>query len=179
MQNTELCQTPRAENIILVIRGRRVIVDADLARLYGVTTAALNQAVRRNAARFPVDFAFQLTPEEKKEVITNCDHLGMLKFSKSLPMVFTEYGAVMAASIINSEAAIRTSVFVVRAFIEMRHTIAAGIEIGLKLKDLEHRVDGHDRELSAIVEEIRLLVSDAKSSPTKTIGFHPRDDSDF
>lgn len=84
---------PRIEHQILVIRGQKVMIDADLAALYGVPTKALNQAVKRNAARFPADFMFQLTDIEKSEVVTNCDHLVKFKFSKSLPFAFTEYGA--------------------------------------------------------------------------------------
>ena len=92
---------------ILNLRGLPVLIDADLARLYGVPTRALNQAVRRNADRFPGDFLFQLTATEKAEVITNCDHLRNLKFSKALPHAFTEHGALMAANVLNSAAAVK------------------------------------------------------------------------
>jgi len=88
---------------ILNLRGKRVIMDADLARLYGVETRTLNQAVKRNIERFPHDFMFQLTKEEKEQVITNCDHLSQLKFSSYLPNAFTEHGAIMAANILNSK----------------------------------------------------------------------------
>jgi len=95
--------TPRALNIgslILTVRGHKVILDADLARLYGVATKALNQAVKRNKARFPADFAFRLTREETAEVVTNCDHLHRLKFSPNLPYAFTEHGALMTAGMV-------------------------------------------------------------------------------
>ena len=108
------------EPLIMVLRGIRVILDSDLARLYGVSTAALNQAVRRNGDRFPEDFAFRLTAEEKLEVITNCDHLKKLKYSRSLPLAFSEHGAIMVASVLNSARAVRTSLMVVRAFVRMR-----------------------------------------------------------
>jgi len=160
----------RWSHVIFSVRGRKVIVDADLARLYGVTTAALNQAVRRNAGRFPEDFAFRLTPAEKSEVITNCDHLKKIKYSRMLPLVFTEHGAVMAASVLNSDDAVRTSVLVVRAFVAMRRAASNGFEIGAKLNELEHRVDEHDAELEAIVEEIRNLLFDSKPA-AKRIGF--------
>ena len=163
------------EDVIRFVRGRKVIVDADLAVLYEVTTAALNQAVRRHADRFPPDFAFRLTPEEKTEVITTCDHLEKLKYSRSLPLVFTEYGAVMAASVLNSEAAIRTSVLVVRAFVGLRRSLEAGVEIGSRLQELERRVDGHDEELEAIVSEIRRLVRGEPHPERKRIGFHRED----
>jgi hypothetical protein len=95
---------------ILLLRGLRVMIDADLAELYGVTTAQLNQQVRRNQDRFPADFMFQLSSEERAEVITNCDHLRRLRFSPNLPYAFTEHGAVMLASVLNSERAVETSV---------------------------------------------------------------------
>ncbi|MCK9463527.1 MAG: ORF6N domain-containing protein [Proteobacteria bacterium] len=160
----------RWNNVILSVRGRKVIIDADLARLYGMTTAALNQAVRRNAGRFPEDFAFRLTAAERSEVITNCDHLEKIKYSRMLPLVFTEHGAVMAASVLNSEDAVRTSVLVVRAFVAMRRAASNGFEIGAKLNELEHRVDEHDAELEAIVREIKNLILDSKPA-AKRIGF--------
>ena len=94
---------------ILVIRGQRVILDADLAELYGTTTKALNQAVKRNAGRFPADFHFQLNDTERGEVVTNCDHLTRLKFSRYRPHAFTEHGALMAASVLNTPRAIDVS----------------------------------------------------------------------
>ena len=93
---------PDVESVILLVRGQRVMIDADLARLYGVPTKALNQAVRRNAGRFPADFVFRLSQQEKSEVVTNRDHLGHLRFSSTLPYAFTEHGAIMAANVLNS-----------------------------------------------------------------------------
>jgi len=115
----ELIPALPVERCILGIRGEKVILDADLAALYGVSTKALNQAVRRNSARFPEDFAFLLTPVEKAEVVTNCDHLRRLKFSPVSPRAFTEHGALMAANILNSPRAVAMSVYVIRAFVEM------------------------------------------------------------
>jgi ORF6N domain len=100
------------ESMILTLRERKVIIDADLAALYAVPTKALNQAVRRNEDRFPRDFVFQLTAKERLEVVTNCDHLAQLKFSRTLPMAFTEHGAIMAATVLNSPQAVSMSVFV-------------------------------------------------------------------
>ena len=91
----------KIESIIIKLRGRNVILDADLARLYGVSTKALNQAVKRNEARFPDDFAFIVTAEEKREVVTICDHLEKVKYSNVLPVAFTEHRAIMAASVLN------------------------------------------------------------------------------
>src|SRR6266446_3992806 len=110
------------EECILTVRGEKVILDADLADLYEVTTKALNQAIKRNAARFPNDFTFSLTATEKAEVVTNCDHLARLRFSPVLPRAFTEHGALMAATVLNSPRAVAMSLFVVRAFVRMRAT---------------------------------------------------------
>jgi hypothetical protein len=90
----------RIESRILLVRGQKVMIDADLVELYGVPTKALNQAVKSNIQRFPSDFMFQLTDSEKREVVTNCDHLAKLKFSKSLPYAFTEHGAIQAANVL-------------------------------------------------------------------------------
>ncbi len=111
----------------------RLIVDADLAQLYGTTTTALNQAVKRNAGRFPGDFRFQLTATEKREVVTNCDHLGRLKFSAALPCAFTEHGAIMAAGVLSTPRAIDVSVYVVRAFVKLRQWLGSHKELAGKL----------------------------------------------
>lgn len=111
------------EHPILFVRGRRVMLDADLAQLYGVATKRLNEQVKRNWARFPEDFMFQLTANEKTEVVAICDHLKSLKFSSTLPYAFTEHGAIMLASVLNSPIAIDASVHVVRAFIRLREIL--------------------------------------------------------
>jgi hypothetical protein len=129
------------ENSILLIRGQKVMIDADLAQLYGVPTKALNQAVKRNAQRFPQDFMFQLTPAEKQEVVTNCDHLARSKFSKSLLFAFTEHGAIQAANVLNSEQAVEVGVYVVRAFVRLREMIVTNKELALRLDDLENKAE--------------------------------------
>jgi ORF6N domain len=123
------------ESLILTIRGRKVLIDADLATIYEVQTRTLNQAVRRNPHRFPEDFIFQLTAKEKSEVITNCDHLVRLKYAKALPLAFTEHGAIMAATVLNSTRAVAMSVYVVRAFLQMREQLAANREILRRLAE--------------------------------------------
>ena len=102
--------TDKIERSILLIRGQKVILDTDLAELYGVRTKVFNQAIKRNKKRFPSDFIFRLTKDEKCEVVTNCDHLGKLKFSPTLPAAFTEHGAIMAAAVLSTERAIKVSV---------------------------------------------------------------------
>ena len=105
-----LALLPRIDGRILVLRGHKVLIDADLAELYGVPTKALNQAVKRNANRFPGDFMFHLDAAEKAEVVTNCDHLQKLKFSKSLPYAFTEHGAIQAANVLASDQAVEMGI---------------------------------------------------------------------
>jgi len=124
----------KIEQRILLIRGEKAIVDADLAEFYGVATRRLNEQVKRNKNRFPADFMFQLNVEEKTEVIAKCDHLSKLKFSKSMPYAFTEHGALMAASVLNTQQAVEISVFIVRAFVKLRQTIAAHKELSPKIK---------------------------------------------
>jgi hypothetical protein len=108
---------------IMVVRGVKVMIDNDLAELYGVTTKRLNEQVKRNIKRFPEDFMFQLTAEEKQEVVANCDHLKRLKFSLNMPYAFTEHGAVMLASVLNSDRAITVNIQIVRVFSRMRQLL--------------------------------------------------------
>lgn len=156
---------------ILQIRGERVVIDADLAGFYGVPTRRLNEQVRRNSERFPGDFVFQLTAEEKAEVVANCDHLSNLRFSKALPLVFTEHGAIMAASVLNSPRAIEMGVFVVRAFVNLRRAAASHQALARKLDDLERRLAGHDAQLVSIVQAIRSLLSTKDVPKNRRIGF--------
>ena len=144
---------------IRTIRGQKVILDADLARIYGVATKALNQAVKRNLKRFPDDFLFQLSVDElenlKSQFVTSSLHGGRRK----LPYAFTENGAIMAANVLNSPAAVRMSVFVVRAFVKMRELLGGTKELAKQLADLEKkltaRLDGHE---VAIIEVLRRVM---------------------
>jgi hypothetical protein len=156
---------------ILLVRGEKVIIDADLAEAYGVTTKALNQAIRRNADRFPPDFMFRLTKEEKQKVVTNCDHLQKLKFSPVNPRAFTEHGAIMAATVLNSPKAIEVSVFVVRAFVKLREVIGGHKELARRIAQLERKLGDHDEQIMVLVEAIKQLM-DPKPPPKKRrIGF--------
>ena len=145
------------------LRGAKVILDSDLAILYGVETRALNQAVRLNADRFPEDFVFQLTEEEKAKVITECDHLASLRFSPHLPLAYTEHGALMAASVVNSRQAIDMSVFIVRAFVRLRSIYAMRIELTRRLDELDTKVSKHSEALRPIVEALRRLMLPCRS----------------
>jgi len=164
----------RIESLILVVRGHRVLLDVDLARLYGTTTKALNQAVKRNLARFPADFLFRLTQDEKREVVTICDHLAGLKFSPTLPNAFTEHGAIMAASVLNTERAVEVSVYVVRAFVRLREMLASHKDLALKLADLEKRLEGHDEAIRSVVAAIRQLMEPPARGEARKIGFSDR-----
>lgn len=167
---TQLIPTERLEEIILLIRGEKVIVDADLARLYGVETKTFNQAVKRNRQRFPQDFMFQLTEEEKKEVVTNCDHLKMLRFYKGLPYAFTEHGAVMAATLLNSQRAVEMSIYIVRAFVKMREMLSQHKTFLKKLNDLEQKITVHDTHIRSLFNAIRQLMELPPKSK-RPIGF--------
>jgi len=144
-------------NKILNIRGMKVMIDSDLADLYGVTTKRLNEQVKRNAKRFPVDFMFQLSEQEKQEVVANCDHLNRLKFSTVLPHAFTEHGAVMLASVLNSERAISINIQIIRIFIRMRQMMATNLEILRKLEHIEKSDKEQDRHILLIFEYLRQL----------------------
>ena len=146
-------------NRILQFRGQRVMLDADLADLYGVETRALNQAVKRNADRFPGDFMFQLNAAEKAEVVANCDHLGQLKFSSSLPYAFTEHGALMLGNVLKSSRAVEVSLLVVRAFVQIREMLSAHKDISAKLDQMERKLSSHDQAIAGLIDAIRQLMN--------------------
>lgn len=163
------------EGMILTVRGQKVILAADLARLYGVTTRALNQAVRRNSDRFPEDFFFQLTAEEKQEVITNCDHLENLKYSSVPPYAFTEHGTIMAANLLNSPRAVEVSVFIVRAFVELRKAASTQREILRRLAELEKQSAVHGQNIGALADAIRKMIASPPATGRRQVGFHWED----
>ncbi|NCZ97072.1 ORF6N domain-containing protein [bacterium] len=159
------------ETLILTLRNQKVLLDADLAAIYGVPTRALNQAVKRNAARFPKDFLFQLTHQEKKEVVTNCDHLARLKFSPVRPYAFTEHGALMVANVLNSARAVKMSVYVVRAFIKQREMLMAQADILKRLAQMDKKLLQHDEVLKVIWTELQPLLQPPPAPPKPRIGF--------
>jgi ORF6N domain len=160
---------------IISIRGLRVIIDSDLADLYGTKTKRLKEQVKRNSERFPSDFVLHLTKPERDEVVAKCDHLKKLKFSSTLPLAFTEHGAIMAATILNSKVAIETSILVVRAFIHAREIIAENRDLKHRLDRLEERVargfQDTEEELQAVRFAIDQLMNPPTSSSKKPIGF--------
>lgn len=153
------------------IRGRKVILDYDLAKLYGVSTKVLNQAVKRNAKRFPEDFMFSLTEKEKEEVVTNCDHLRFLRFSYQLPYVFTEQGVAMLSSVLNSERAIQVNILIMRAFTKLREIFLTHKELAVKIDALERKYGEHDETIKTILEAIRQLLEPPPIKERKIIGF--------
>lgn len=162
----------RIEQSILVIRGQRVMLDSDLAKLYGVSTKALNQAVKRNTDRFPKDFMFRLTQQEKSEVVTNCDHLSKLKFSPTMPFAFTEHGAIMVANVLNSVRAVEVSIYVVRAFVKLREVLGTHKALAHKLAELERQIESHDNHIRSLFEAIRQLMEPPRQK-SRRIGFNP------
>jgi phage regulator Rha-like protein len=166
----EIMPVERIEQRIFLIRGQKVMLDRDLAELYGVKTKVLNQAIKRNMRRFPSDFLFQLTEQEKHELVTNCDHLKELKHSYQLPYAFTEQGVAMLSSVLKSERAIEVNILIIRAFVRLRELLSTHKELISKFKELEQRVDKHDSRIIDIFDAIRKMVEpDVK--PTKKIGF--------
>ncbi len=162
-------------DIIVYVRERRVIIDSDLARLYGVNTKRLKEQIKRNSERFPDDFMFRLTALEKAELVANCDQLKKLKHSSVLPLAFTEYGAVMAANILNSRVAIEASIMVVRAFIHARQILAEHLDLKRRLDALERKVtrgfEDNEEELNSIRFAIQQLMQTSDLRSKKPIGF--------
>ena len=146
------------------------MIDKDLAELYGVTTKRLNEQVKRNRKRFPEDFMFQLTEEEKAEVVANCDHLATLKFSSNLPFAFTEHGAVMLASVLNSERAIEVNIQIVRVFAKIRELLLTHKDILLQLEKIEKKLTGHDEDIQLIFQYLKQLLNPPQP-PRHKIGF--------
>lgn len=171
-KNKSIVPVGKIENRILLIRGEKVIVDSDLSELYGVPTKRLNEQVKRNSDRFPSDFVFQLSSEEKSQVVANCDHLEKLKFSKSNPYAFTEHGAIMAASVLNSPQAIETSVFIVRAFIKLREMVSGQKELQRKISRIENKLSKHDEDIVQLVALIKKLLAPDPPPKKRRIGFY-------
>ncbi|MEX2172932.1 MAG: ORF6N domain-containing protein [Pirellulaceae bacterium] len=164
----------QVESLILSIRGQKVLLDRDLAALYEVETKALNRAVTRNSERFPEDFMFELTSEEKGQVVASRPHLSPIKFSTVLPHAFTEHGAIMAASVLSSPRAAEASIFVVRAFVKLRQLLSSHKELAHKVAELERQLGDHDEAIQTIVVAIKQLMEPPPAppaTPRRKIGF--------
>jgi ORF6N domain len=176
MTKAKILAPLRVESKILEIRGERVMLDADLADVYGVTTKALNQAVKRNLDRFPEDFKFQLTAEEaaslRSQTVTSKQGRGGRRY---VPWAFTEHGALMAATVLNSPRAVEMSVFVVRAFVRLREFARGHTEIAKRLDALEQKVAGHDENLRDMFTALRALLTPSPRT-RREIGFKKDED---
>jgi hypothetical protein len=174
------------ESAIHLIRGHRVMLDSDLAMIYGVTTKRLNEQLKRNHLRFPPDFAFQLTVQEfrnlksqiatsslRSQSVTSSSHGGKRK----LPWVFTEHGALMLASVLNSAIAVQASVRVVRAFVRLREMVAANAQLAAKLEELERRFDSHDEAIANLFATLKQLLEPSETPKRREIGFHVREEA--
>jgi len=159
---------------IFVLRSHRVMLDRDLAELYGVETRALNQAVKRNRDRFPEDFMFELTLKEGRAVMALRSQIVILKRGAHLkyrPRVFTEHGVVMLANVLKSDLAVRASIRVVRAFVHLRQLLAANQDLARKIEALERKVGKHDEELQEVLNMLRALLDPLPLPPRRPIGF--------
>jgi hypothetical protein len=162
MKNTSLVPVERIQKSIYVIRGRKVMLDSDLAELYGVETKVLNQAVKRNIGRFPDDFMFQLTEKEKNQVVTNCDHLARLKYSAVSPYAFTEQGVAMLSSVLRSKRAIEINIAIMRVFVHLRQILADNTILRKKLEE-------HDEKIKYIFNLLGQMLQE-EEKPKKRIG---------
>jgi len=171
----------KIQKMIYEFRGYRVMLDSDLALMYGVEVKVLNQAVKRNISRFPSDFMFQLTEDEKNEVVTNCDHLKKLKYRPTLPYAFTEQGVAMLAAVLNSQEAIDVNIYIMRAFVKLRNYALSQkasdkrIEelrklLMLHIENTDNKFSEHDKTIRKIIQVLNNLVE--KPKETRRIGFN-------
>jgi len=159
----------RIETKIYYIRGQKVMLDRDLAKLYGVKTKVLNQAVKRNIKRFPEDFMFQLNNQEKIELVTNCDHLSSMKFAPTTPYVFTEQGIAMLSTVLNSEKAIDVNIQIMRTFTKLRQLLSGNEVLRQKIESMERK---YDSQFKIVFKAIKELLDKEKQVPKKRrIGF--------
>ena len=176
---SSLIPLERIERSIYLIRGAKVMLDSHLAELYGVPTSALNRGVKRNRGRFPKDFMFQLTSAEAKSLrcqigISNIGRGG----PRYRPYVFTEQGVAMLSTVLNSERAVRVNVEIMRAFVRLREVLATNRELSQKLAELERKFGTHDKQIQAIFDAIRQLMTppEPPEPPRKEMGFHIKED---
>ena len=159
------------ESRIFFLRNQRVILDSDIAELYGVPVKVLNQQIKRNRERFPSDFVFQLTEKEhrvlRSQIVTSKEGRGGRRYT---PYAFTEHGAIMAATVLNSERAVQMSVFVVRAFVRLREMLATNRKLAGKIDELENRLETHDSTIQELIEAIKELMT-PEEPPRIRIGF--------
>lgn len=157
---------------ILYLRNQKVMLDYDLAILYGTTTKRVNEQVKRNKNRFPNNFMFQLTLEEKEGVVANCDHLENLKFSKTLPYAFTEHGTLMLANVLRSEKAISASILIVETFIKMRELLSSDVQLKVEIEKIKKKLGNHDKNIELVFNYLEEMTSKKEPlNPRKRIGY--------
>ena len=158
------------EQRIFLIRGQKVMIDRDLAELYNVETKYLNRQVKRNKDRFPDQFMFQLTKEERNELVTNWHRFASLKHSSSMPYVFTEHGVAMLSAVLNSKRAIAMSILIIKAFVKLRELLSSHKDLIKKMDELERKYESHDKHIKIIFDAIRQLMAEPKKKKYK-VGF--------
>lgn len=163
------------ESLIHIIRGQKVLLDRDLAALYGVTTGNLNKAVQRNIERFPSDFMFQLTAEEAERSRFQIGSLKRGQNIKYLPRAFTEQGVAMLSSVLKSPRAVQANIAIMRAFVRLRETLAMHADLQHNLAELEHKIENHDESIRSLFDAIRELMLPLPEEPRKEMGFHIRE----
>jgi hypothetical protein len=170
----EIIPIDRIARSISYLRGQKVILDFDLATLYGIETRALKQAVRRNLNRFPDDFMFELSAKEVETVVSQFVIPTRRKFGGATPMAFTEQGVAMLSSVLNSDRAVQVNIAIMRAFVRLREALETNRELARKFAELEKRVGKHDEKIDGILEAIRQLMAPPEK-PRREIGFHVRE----
>ena len=170
----ELVPIERIEGKIYLIRGQKVMIDRDLAELYGVPTKRLNEAVKRNIKRFPEEFMFQLTKEEAQALFISRSHFATLKWGHNIkyrPYAFNEQGVAMLSSVLNSERAIEINILIIKTFVRLRQLISSHKELARKIEELEKKYSKHEIEISAVFKLLKKLMEPPPETPRKRIGF--------
>lgn len=180
LKSSSIVPLERVQSSIMLIRGKRVMFDSDLARLYGVSTKRLNEQVKRNKERFPRDFMFRLN---KAELENWRSHFATTKPSAKMglrrpPYVFTEHGALQLASVLNSPIATEVSILIVRAFVQLREVLSSHTQIAHKLEELERKIATHDETITSIIQAIRQLMEPPEPPKRRPIGFRPPEAND-
>ena len=158
---------------IIIVRDQKVMIDRDIAELYGVTTKRLNEQVKRNPSRFPSNFMFELTKEEKAQVVANCDHLEKIKFSPVLPKVFTEHGIMMVANVLSSERAIKVSIQIIEVFVKMRKALTENLNLRLEIEEIKKKLSNQSKNIELVFSYLDELIEKKENlKPTTKIGYN-------
>ena len=176
-KQSQLVPSERIQRAIHLVRGEKVMLDADLAQLYGVTTGNLNKAVNRNLQRFPNDFMFRLSEEEAEILIFQIGRSKGRGGTRHLPYAFTEQGVAMLSSVLRSHRAVQVNIAIMRAFVQLRLVLATHTDLARKLGELEQKIEGHDTAIRSLFDAIRQLMAPPVPEPKPEIGFHIKEDA--